>query len=94
MPELTAILKASRDKEHSTRVFHAAIQGIDLEKESGAEKDAWKELEAKLLSGGAAENADDILALQGMAAQKAGFGIGMGLEMEVIDADGNVTKHG
>lgn len=93
MPELTAILKASRDKIHAERVFDAAIQGIDLDK-GAAQEDAWENLKAKVASKGKASDSKDILSLQGQAAANAGFGIGMGLEMEVIDADGNVTKHG
>jgi len=37
-------------------------------------------------------NPNDILTLSGSAAKKAGFGIGMGLDAEVVDAEGNVTK--
>lgn len=94
MPELTAILKASRDKVHEDRKFNAAIQGIDLDAASEQEEDPWEALKARVASGGKAENSKDILSLQGAAAAQAGFGIGYGLDLEVIDADGNVTKHG
>ncbi len=42
-------------------------------------------MKARVFSGGAAANAKDIVALQGISAQKAGFGIGMGLDYEKID---------
>lgn len=95
MPELTAILKASRDANHSERRFLAAIQGIDLDEASEEEEDdPWEALKARVASGGKAESSRDILSLQGTAAAQAGFGIGMGLEMEEIDAEGNVIKYG
>jgi hypothetical protein len=42
-------------------------------------------MKARVFSGGAATNGRDIVALQGVNAQKAGFGIGMGLSYEKID---------
>jgi hypothetical protein len=42
-------------------------------------------MKARVFSKGKAENARDIIALQGINAQKAGFGIGMGLEYEKVD---------
>jgi hypothetical protein len=41
-------------------------------------------MKARVYSNGATSNPNDILALQGAAARKAGFGIGHGLEYEVI----------
>lgn len=38
MPELSAILKASRDKSHEDRRFFAALQGVDLDKQAGEAK--------------------------------------------------------
>jgi hypothetical protein len=60
------------------------MQGIDLDKNSGKEN-AWEEMKARVFSGGVAANAKDVISLQGINAQKAGFGIGMGLEYEKID---------
>lgn len=94
MPELSAILKSSRDKEHENRKFIAAVQGIDLDASSGVQEDPWEKLKAKVASGGKATDSKDILGLQGKAAEKAGFGIGWGLEMEEIDAEGNVKRYG
>lgn len=94
MPELSAILKATRDKAHEERKFNAAIQGIDLDAAQGQQEDAWEKLKSKVASGGKAADSKDILGLQGKAAEKAGFGIGYGLEMEEIDAEGNVKRYG
>jgi hypothetical protein len=86
MPELTATLNVKRDSEYSDKKFLAAMQGVDLDKESGNSKgNAWEEMKARVYSGGQAANANDVLALQGVNAQKAGFGIGMGLSYERID---------
>lgn len=86
MPELTAILKASRDRIHEDRKFNAAIQGVDLDKAANNDEDAWEKLKAKVASGGKAKDSKDILSLQGTAAQQAGFGIGMGLDFEDLTA--------
>lgn len=82
MPELTAILKAHRDKLHEDRKFSAAIQGIDLDAQSGDRSNAWEDLKARVASKGQATSSKDILSLQGTAAAQAGFGIGMGLDFE------------
>jgi hypothetical protein len=42
-------------------------------------------MKARVYSKGKTSNPRDILALQGAAAKRAGFGIGNGLEYEVID---------
>jgi hypothetical protein len=42
-------------------------------------------MKARVFSGGQASDSKDIVALQGINAQKAGFGIGMGLDYEKID---------
>lgn len=81
MPELTSILSAKRDKEYEERRFLAAIQGIDLENETGGGgQKEWEDLKSKVFSGGQALDSDDILSLQGPSAAKAGFGIGAGLD--------------
>ena len=86
MPELTKILEAKRDGDYEDRKFLAALQGVDLDKQSGkSDANAWENLKAKVFSGGQAADANDILAYQGLNAQTAGFGIGMGLSYERID---------
>jgi hypothetical protein len=83
MPELMATLKIKRELEYTEKKFLAAMQGVDLDKNTGKE-DAWQEMKARVFSGGTASNANDILAYQGNNASKAGFGIGMGLSYEKI----------
>lgn len=84
MPELTATIKAKRDLDYSDKKFAAAMQGVDLDKNSG-NSNAWEDMKARVFSKGAAQNGNDILALQGKNAEKAGFGIGMGLDYEVYE---------
>jgi hypothetical protein len=79
MPELTATLESKRELDYTEKKFLAAIQGVDLDKQSG-QKDAWEEMKARVFSGGKAADSNDVVALQGINAQKAGFGIGMGLD--------------
>jgi hypothetical protein len=81
MPELTSTLEIKRELDYSEKKFLAAIQGVDLDKQSG-QKDAWEEMKARVFSGGKAADANDIVSLQGINAQKAGFGIGMGLDYD------------
>jgi hypothetical protein len=84
MPELTATLEARRELDYQEKKFMAAIQGVDLDKQSG-KQNAWEEMKARVFSGGKAANANDVVALQGANAQKAGFGIGMGLSYEKLN---------
>jgi hypothetical protein len=83
MPELTATLNAKRESDYSEKKFLAAIQGIDLDKQSN-KSDAWEDMKARVFSKGQAKSGNDVLALQGVNAQKAGFGIGMGLSYEKL----------
>ena len=83
MPELMLTLESKRDLDYQEKKFLAAMQGVDLDKNSGnSSGNKWEEMKAKVFSGGKAANANDVLALQGVNAQKAGFGIGMGLGYE------------
>jgi hypothetical protein len=81
MQELTATLESKREEDYAHKKFLAAMQGVDLDKgKSGGNK--WEEMKARVFSGGKANGSNDILALQGVNAQKAGFGIGMGIGYE------------
>jgi len=83
IPELMASLETRRDLDYQEKKFLAAIQGVDLDKNSGkAPENKWEEMKARVFSGGKAKSGNDVLALQGINAQKAGFGIGMGLGYE------------
>ena len=83
MPELVAILEAKNNQDYDNRKFMAALQGVDLDSSSSENK--WEEIKARAFSNGATSNPNDILALQGAAAERAGFGIGQGLDYEVIN---------
>jgi hypothetical protein len=83
MPELMITLSSARELDYQEKKFLAAMQGVDLDKNKN-EKNAWEEMKARVFSGGKAADANDILAYQGVNAQKAGFGIGMGMDYERI----------
>ena len=84
LSEIMAIISSKRDLDYQEKKFFAAIQGVDLE-DSGSQdrcQKEWEDLKARVFSGGATNDSNDILALQGQNAKRAGFGIGMGLDYE------------
>ena len=83
MPEITAILSSKRDIDYQEKKFLAAIQGVDLDKKN-QKNNAWEEMKARVFSGGGTSDPNDVLALQGQTAAKAGFGIGMGLDYKKL----------
>jgi hypothetical protein len=84
MPELMATIEVSRELDYTEKKFLAAIQGVDLDAQSGESKGQkeWEDLKARVFSGGKTSDSNDILSFQGPKAQKAGFGINMGLDYE------------
>jgi hypothetical protein len=82
MPELVAILEAKSSQDYEEKKFLAALQGVNIDSSSSENK--WEEIKARAFSNGATSDPNNILALQGAAARKAGFGIGQGLDYEVI----------
>ncbi len=84
MPELITTLSSRRELEYEEKKFLAAIQGVDLDKQSNSNRGQkeWEDLKARVFSKGATNDSKDILALQGQNAKKAGFGIGLGLDYE------------
>lgn len=82
MAELLAIIERGRELDYQEKKFLAAIQGVDLDKQSGRSSNAWEEMKARVFSGGKTNNPNDILSYQGVKAQQNGFGIGMGLGYE------------
>ena len=84
MPELIVTLGSKRDLDYDDKKFLAALQGVDLDKNSGEKKgqQEWEDMKARVFSKGQATDSKDVLALQGANAQKAGFGIGLGLDYE------------
>jgi len=85
MPELVAILEAKNKEDYESKKFFAAIQGVDIDKNSSKSHNAWEEMKARVFSKGKTSNPNDIVALQGPAARQAGFGIGYGLDYEVVN---------
>lgn len=82
MPELMAIIAGRRELDYEEKKFLAAIQGVDLEKNEERGQKEWEDLKARVFSKGQATDSNDVLALQGQNAIKAGFGIGYGLDYE------------
>ena len=82
LPELMLTLSQKRDLDYNEKRFLAGIQGIDLDEQTGKKENKWEEMKARVFSGGKAKDNNDILAYQGVNAQKAGFGINMGLSYE------------
>lgn len=84
MPELLVTIETKRDLDYQEKKFLAAMQGVDLDKETGTTRGQkeWEDLKARVFSKGQTTDSDDVLSLQGPNAVKAGFGIGMGLDYE------------
>jgi translation initiation factor 1 (eIF-1/SUI1) len=77
-----AIIAGRRELDYEEKKFLAAIQGVDLEQNEEKGQKEWEDLKARVFSGGKAKDGNDVLALQGQNAVKAGFGIGFGLDYE------------
>jgi hypothetical protein len=86
--ELAAIVSSIRELDYEEKKFLAAMQGVDLEAETNQDRGQkeWEDMKARVFSRGATDDSNDVLALQGQNAKKAGFGIGFGLEYEKIDS--------
>jgi hypothetical protein len=88
LPELTSILVAKHDKDQQNRKFLAALQGVDLDKETGSSETKgqkeWEDLKARVFSKGQVTDSSDVASLQGVSAQQAGFGVGMGIDYQVV----------
>jgi len=87
--ELLMTLESRRDLDYQEKKFLAAIQGVDIEANKPAEQDPWEALKARVAakeSGIGNGDPNDITSLQGQKAQQMGFGIGMGLDYEVVNS--------
>jgi len=104
MAELVAILEAMNEKEYADKKFSAAMQGVDLDKQTGRDKRPKKEgqkkastfedIQARVFSGGMAQDANDILALQGSYGARKGFQIGKEMNYgRVHHKDPNAPKN-
>lgn len=82
LQELISIVEAKRENDYQQNKFLAAIQGIDLDEQSG-KKNAWEEMKDRVFNGNK-KKSNDIADLKGRDAAQAGFGIGMGLSYERI----------
>jgi len=91
MPELTVTLLSKREKDYEEKKFLAAIQGIDLDKETGHSKGQkeWEDIKARVFSKGQTKDSEDVLSLQGANAAKSGFGIGAGLDYVSVKDSSN-----
>jgi hypothetical protein len=78
MPEILVTLESKRELDYQEKKFLAAIQGVDID-QGNADQNAWEKMKAKVFSNGKTSDGNDVVALQGANAAKAGFGIGMGL---------------
>jgi len=84
MAELVAILEAMREADYSDKKFAAAMQGVDLDKQTGRKPkqtqqkktSTFEDIQARVASGGLAKDADDILSLQGRYGAQKGFQMG------------------
>ena len=101
MAELVAILEAMREQEYNDKKFAAAMQGVDLDKETGkrskntGQKKAstFEDIQARVFSGGMAQDANDILSLQGSLGARKGFQMGKDMGYgRFHDSDENAPK--
>lgn len=83
MPEILATLGAKRDLDYQEKKFLAAMQGVDLDKQT-SKSNEWEQMKARVFSNNGTKDPKDVLALQGQNAARAGFGIGMGLDYKKI----------
>ena len=90
MAELVSILEAMNEKDYGDKKFAAAMQGVDLDKQTGRrnrpkqseQKKAttMEDIQARAVSGGRAKDANDILSLQGSLGAKHGFQLGRDMD--------------
>ena len=90
MAELVSILEAMNEKEYDDKKFAAAMQGVDLDKQTGRDKrpkkteqkkaSTFEDIQARVFSGGLAQDANDILSLQGSLGARKGFQIGRDMD--------------
>ena len=84
MPELMAILTAQQEQDYENKKFFAALKGVDLDSNKEEGSSTWEEIKARAYQKATGVDANDVVSLQGGAAARAGFGIGMGLDYEVM----------
>ena len=77
MPELLQTLKSISKKDFEEKKFFAKLKGVDLEGEAEDQGPTFDDIQRKAL--GIETSGDDVVSLQGVLANQAGFGIGAGL---------------
>ena len=104
MAELVAILEAMNEKEYADKKFSAAMQGVDLDKQTGRDKrppktaegkkaSTFEDIQARVFSRGLAQDANDILSLQGSLGARKGFQMGKDMGYgRFHDSDENAPK--
>ena len=75
-----------RERDYTDKKFAAAMQGVDLDKETGKKNrpqqtqqkkvSTFEDMQARVASGGLAQDANDILSLQGQYGARKGFQMG------------------
>ena len=104
MAELVAILEAMNEKEYADKKFSAAMQGVDLDKQTGRDRrprktqqkkaSTFEDVQARVFSGGLAQDANDILSLQGSLGARKGFQMGKDMGYgRFHDSDPNAPKN-
>jgi len=103
MAELVSILEAMHERDYDDKKFAAAMQGVDLDKQTGRDKrpkqtgqkkaSTFEDVQARVFSGGLAQDANDILSLQGSLGARKGFQIGKDMGYgRFHDGDENAPK--
>jgi hypothetical protein len=104
MAELVSILEAMNEKEYADKKFAAAMQGVDLDKQTGRDKrpkkteqkkaSTFEDIQARVFSRGLAQDANDILSLQGSLGARKGFQMGKDMGYgRFHDSDPNAPKN-
>ena len=80
MPELMATLSSRRELDYEEKKFLAAIQGVDLDKQSGSNRGQkeWEDMKARVFSQGKTNDSNNILALQGQMPEAQGLVLATG----------------
>jgi len=103
MAELVSILEAMHERDYDDKKFAAAMQGVDLDKQTGRDKrpkkteqkkaSTFEDIQARVFSRGLAQDANDILSLQGSLGARKGFQIGKDMGYgRFHDGDENAPK--
>jgi hypothetical protein len=79
MPELLAILEASRKNKNDERKFAAALQGVKIDDPETTR--SFDDIKRRAM--GWDEESNDVASIRGPLAEQEGFGVGQGLGYRV-----------